>query len=155
MIPGRCAPEVIQIGVRSAAGGVHAAVEDLAKGDHAAGAGTGSQDHRADLRIGFDPAQFHGVVGVDDHNDFVEVGGDGLYQIPLGPGQLQIVLAFLKLVIGAGAIGVYTVVVELGTGIRIVGGNILLHPAALGHVERAVDNSMHVAGQVGVLAAAA
>ena len=64
-------------------------------------------------------------------------------------------LAFRKLVIGTGAVGVLAVVIEYRAGIRIVGGDSLLHLAALGHIEGAVDDGVHVGGQVRVLAAAA
>ena len=70
MVPGRGVLQAVQVGIHRLAGRIHLTLEDPAQGRHAAGACAGCQDHRADVRVIVDPAQLHGVVGVDDHDYF-------------------------------------------------------------------------------------
>ena len=79
-------------GVDGAAGGIDLAHQDIAQGVEAGLAGAGGEDDGLDAGIIVDPAQFHGIGGVDHHDNLVKRGGDFFHHRGFAGGQLQIML---------------------------------------------------------------
>ena len=91
--------QVVDIGVHHLGGGVHLAGEDLAQGVEAGLTGAGHDQSALDGVILVQPAQLHGVGGVDDHDDVVKLAGDALHHSDLAVAQLQVVLAGIAVVV--------------------------------------------------------
>ena len=96
--------QVVHKGINGTAGGVHIAAEDGAQSIEAALAGAGAPDNALDLAVILDPAQLHGVGTVVDHNDLVKVLADQVDHVLLGLGQLQVVVAGLKVVVAVASV---------------------------------------------------
>ena len=96
--------QIIHKGINGAAGGVHIAAEDGAQSVEAALTGACAPDNALDLAVILDPAQFHGVGAVVDHNDLIKVLADQIDHVLLGLGQLQVVLAGLKVVVAVACV---------------------------------------------------
>ena len=91
--------QVVHEGIDGATGGVHIAAEDGAQCVEAALTGACAPDNALDLAVILDPAQLHGVGAVVDHNDLIKVLADQIDHVLLGLGQLQVVVAGLKIVV--------------------------------------------------------
>ena len=91
--------QVVHKGIDGTAGGVHIAAEDGAQCVEAALTGACAPDNALDLAVILDPAQFHSVSAVVDHNDLIKVLADQIDHVLLGLGQLQVVVAGLKIVV--------------------------------------------------------
>ena len=148
MVVGGSLGQILQVGIHGLAGGVDRTIQNLTKGGHTGGAGTGNQQDSADVVIFINPIQLHGIIGIDNYDNIFKMGANHVNQVFLGAGQLQIVLARLEVVIVA--------IVFVGTGgVAVVPFELGVHHIGLCHVIGAVDDGVHVGGQVGVLAAAA
>ena len=104
VVPGGSLSQIRHKGIDGAAGGIHIAVEDRAQSVEAALTGACAPDHALDLAVIFDPAQFHSVCAIVDHDNIVEVGGDQIDHILLGLGQLQVMLTSFKIIVAVACI---------------------------------------------------
>ena len=96
--------QVVHKGIDGTAGGVHITAEDGAQCVEAALTGACAPDNALDLAVILDPAQFHSVGAVVDHNDLIKVLADQIDHVLLGLGQLQVVVAGLKVVVAVACV---------------------------------------------------
>ncbi len=89
--------QVVHEGVHGAAGGVHLAGQDIAQGVEPGLTGAGGQNDGLDGGVLLNPAQLHGVGGVDHHHHLVKAAGDFLDHGQLPGGGLQVVLGGVQI----------------------------------------------------------
>ena len=139
----RCREQILYKGVNRSSGGIHGAAHHFAKCCETGDAGSGCEKDCADLRIFIDPSQFHRVVRVDDHNDFVKFGAYLLDQVLFCHGELEIRFAFLKVIICAVVpCDCVHVAVVAGSGRNLLSG-----------IVGAVKNRLHISRKVGAFTA--
>ena len=142
VVPGRGSGQVIDIGVDRVTGGVDRTGDHLAESGEAGVAGARSQNHSTDLRVVIHPAEFHGVVGIDDNNNLVKLRADFFHHVLFGDGELQVVLTRLKVIIAA-VVGINASEITVITG----DGHFI------GDIPCAFDHSVHIGRQVSTLTA--
>ena len=96
---------VVDIGLYGAARRIHGPLEDFAQGVHGGASGAGGQQNGTDGIIVVDKAQLHGIVGVDHHDYFIEIGRYQIDHIPLTPGQLEVAFLGSKVIIAFAVVG--------------------------------------------------
>ena len=138
--------QVFQEDFRRASGRIDGPAQDFSQRGKARRAGAGRPDDRANLLILVHPAQFHGVVGVENYDDVVKVAADKLDQVLFLIGQLQIGLSRVK-------IGCVAVVLISSVKIAVVVPRLRQYAFRVGGSVCAVNDRPHIFGQVRALAA--